>query len=105
MYRNKEDVVAYHKNLWITKNKSKKPHLQRTYGITVDDYNIMFAFQEGKCLGCNKHQSELKSALHVDHDHETGKIRGLLCKKCNTAIGLMKDSIYNLNNMINYLSK
>ncbi len=102
-YRNKADQVAYHKERWL-RIKKDKPHLKRTYGITVDEYNDMFTFQDGKCAGCNTHQSELKSALSVDHDHAIGAVRGLLCRKCNSAIGLIADNIVTLNSMIKYLN-
>ena len=52
----------------------------------------MFDEQGGRCKICGVHQSEIKRSLCVDHDHETGKVRGLLCGKCNTAIGLFGDN-------------
>ena len=57
------------------------------YGITLDDYNQMFLLQKGKCLICGKHQSETKFTFPVDHDHITGKVRGLVCRGCNVKIG------------------
>lgn len=80
-------------------------NLARNYRITIEQYNVMFAEQEGKCLGCFKHQSNFKKALCVDHDHKTGKIRGLLCSNCNTGLGLIKDSSDILMNLIEYLAK
>lgn len=61
------------------------------YGITLDDYNKMFEEQEGRCKICKTHQSEMKKALHVDHNHQTGKVRGLLCHNCNLALGRLKE--------------
>lgn len=78
-------------------------HLMKTYGITIDQYNILFLKQEGKCLICGKHQQELKMTLRVDHDHNTGKTRGLLCHSCNTAIGLMEENIDTLTKAVQYL--
>lgn len=83
--------------------KSRNAHLKRTYGITTDDYNSMFAKQEGHCLGCDRHQSELKQKLHVDHCHKTNEVRGLLCFNCNQALGNVSDSINRLNSLIDYL--
>ena len=64
--------------------------------------------QNNKCSICNyKHIQNGKQAeiLHVDHDKNNNFIRGLLCKRCNTGLGMAKHSINILNNMINYLEK
>jgi hypothetical protein len=58
------------------------------YGITLEDYNSMFIKQGGKCAICFEMQ---EGSLDVDHCHTTGKVRGLLCRKCNLAIGFIKD--------------
>lgn len=79
--------------------------LRTKYGINNDIYNQMFADQEGKCKICSKHQSEEKVALAVDHCHETGKIRGLLCDVCNRGIGYFKEDIESLQNAIDYLKE
>jgi hypothetical protein len=73
------------------------------FGITLDQYNVMFAEQKGLCLGCYKHQSNCKRALHVDHDHKTGNIRGLLCHECNSVLGYTKDSPTTLRRLADYL--
>ena len=80
-----------------------KHSLKKNYGITPDDYNQMFSEQEGCCAICGIHQTETKHKLHVDHCHETGAIRGLLCKNCNFALGNFKDSVVNLSSAIKYL--
>jgi hypothetical protein len=72
------------------------------YGITPEQYSEMLAAQNSKCAICGKHD-ELN--LAVDHCHETGQIRGLLCKYCNGGIGFLKDSIELLENAIKYLQK
>jgi hypothetical protein len=61
------------------------------YGITLEDYNALYYNQDGKCKICKKHQVEFKKRLAVDHNHKTGEVRGLLCQKCNQAIGLFND--------------
>ncbi len=83
----------------------KNWHLKKTYNITLDDYNEMFNKQEGKCIICSKHQSQLTSPLNVDHDHESGQIRELLCNTCNRAIGMLGDSVEILNSAKEYLEK
>jgi hypothetical protein len=75
-------------------NKKKKRiyHLETTYGITIDEYNKFFEQQKGRCKICGKHQKNFKNALHVDHDHKTGKIRGLLCGNCNRTLGYFNEN-------------
>lgn len=70
-------------------------------GITEDDYNKMFDEQMGLCAICHKPEIDIK--LAVDHCHETGKVRGLLCKRCNMGIGLLGDSPDTLISAAMYL--
>ncbi len=87
------------------RQRRKDIRLKSLYGITLEDYNKMFQEQNGCCKICNKHQTEEGVILCVDHDHTTGKVRGLLCKKCNQAIGLLKDSIENCLSAAEYLKE
>ena len=75
----------------------------RKHGVSEDDYKSLLALQEGACGICHKVPED--SVLSVDHDHQTGKIRGLLCNNCNVAIGLLNDSLDNLRNAYDYLEK
>ena len=102
---NKERVKKTAKE-WYIKNKLKQRdyQLQYDYNITLEEYNKLFEKQNGNCAICGKHQSYLKKGLSVDHDHVTGKIRGLLCNNCNAGIGLLKDDIKLLTIAINYLN-
>ena len=95
----KKSKVRYktHKNEHINNGLKKK------YGITLVDYTKLLNKQNNQCLICGKKSSESKRRLAVDHDHETGKIRGILCEERNRGIGIFKDSIDRLNNSINYL--
>ena len=95
-----------------TKDKSsarmRKRNLNHYYGICEDEYQAMFEAQGGKCAICGEIETGmtkgvLRQNLTVDHDHETGKIRGLLCMACNLALGGFKDRIENLANAIDYL--
>ena len=83
----------------------RKIRLKKYYGLTVEQYNRMFDEQQGCCAICGEHQSKLKKALAVDHCHTTGKIRGLLCSKCNLLIGYANDSLDILLEAMNYLKK
>lgn len=93
------------KNTVEYKNHQRNRKLKVTYGITLDDYNKMFSIQSGCCDICKTHQSQLKRPLDVDHNHDTGEVRGLLCSNCNTGIGLLKDSSEILTLAIKYLEK
>ena len=57
-----------------------------------------------KCAVCGKHQSEIKQALCVDHNHINNNVRGLLCIRCNRAIGMLEDNVQLLSQAINYLT-
>lgn len=73
------------------------------YGISVADYKAMERKQGGKCAICGDPLD--KVTTRIDHDHETGEVRGLLCASCNTGIGLLKDSIDVLESAKRYLKK
>jgi hypothetical protein len=68
------------------KRAERAGHLRRKYGITLADYERMFDAQGGVCAICGKTRPEERT-LHIDHDHVSGEIRGLLCFRCNNALG------------------
>lgn len=80
-----------------------KSRLMVEYGITPEIYDEMFISQGGSCKICGEHQLTQKKRLNVDHCHKTGKVRGLLCHKCNKALGLFKDSSEMLDIASQYL--
>ena len=84
-------------------------NLKRRYNMTVEDYNILFASQNNCCAICGTDSPEMKmyrgNGWVVDHDHDTGQVRGILCCRCNLLLGRAKDSISILENAINYLSE
>lgn len=88
--------------VWNSKQRDYK--YKSNYGITIDDYNAMFEEQQGCCAICQKHQSEFKKSLHVDHNHKTGQIRGLLCHNCNLAIGRLQDNPVIISRALEYVS-
>lgn len=65
-------------------------NLARRYGITIDEYDTLHEQQDGVCAICNQPPPD-GQRLVVDHCHDTGRIRGLLCSRCNTAIGFLGD--------------
>ncbi len=110
VYReNNKEKIAKRDKRYFSKNKVKvnkirfKHHLKRKYGLTIEDHTNLKINQDYRCLICKRHQDELNKSLCVDHCHKSGKIRGLLCDRCNKMIGYAKDSIIILEEAINYL--
>jgi hypothetical protein len=101
--------VHYGRNSVGRRRRSKAQDLKKLYGMTLDDYDIMLEDQAGVCAICGR-EERAKSAiddatkdLAVDHNHTTGKIRGLLCSSCNRGLGYFGDDINRLNAAINYM--
>lgn len=69
----------------------RRAELKRLYGITLEQYVEMFTIQGEVCAIC-KEKCPTKKSLSVDHDHKTGTVRGLLCNRCNRALGMFKDN-------------
>ena len=86
-----------------------KKDIFNKYGITIDDYNAMLAQQNGKCKVCGSDNSvgnrRMTMPLCIDHCHITGKVRGLLCSKCNMGIGNFDDSVERLEAAVSYLNQ
>jgi hypothetical protein len=74
----------------------------KRYGITANDYKQLLEKQASVCKICQKPCSS-RQFLSVDHCHKTGKVRGLLCVKCNTALGMLDDNIQHFETAIKYL--
>lgn len=83
----------------------RKANLKSKFGISIQTYNDNLSAQNNCCAICGKHQDQQKRAFAVDHDHETGKTRGILCNICNLGIGRFKDDITLLQKAIDYLTK
>jgi hypothetical protein len=107
--RCKECEKAYQRDRYhngVGKRQSWANYIKRTHGITADEYEDMFDEQDGKCLICGRTEEEAypDGRRHaVDHDHETGRIRGILCGNCNQAIGHMNDDVQRLFDAARYL--
>lgn len=84
------------------KAQRRKNDLKKKYNISPEDYDKMFEDQQGRCAICD---STSTKALHVDHNHETGKIRALLCYHCNVGLGHFKESLNLLDRAKEYLCK
>ena len=84
--------------------KSRKKHRLKKYDLTLDQWNKMREDQNFKCFICETHEEKCQqNTLCVDHCHDTGKVRGLLCHTCNRSIGLLNDSVETLEKAILYL--
>lgn len=79
--------------------KAKLRHAARQYGLTPERWHALHDAADGKCGICGKETHD----LCIDHDHQTGEIRGLLCDPCNTGLGLFKDNPVILRAAIRYL--
>lgn len=107
--------------LEIGRSTSRERNLRRLYAISVEEYDRLRSGQEYRCAICRRHEDELITKnvgrprkdgqpsaeamkLHVDHDHKTNEIRGLLCGPCNSGIASFQDRADWLSNAIEYLS-
>jgi len=88
------------------KRASRRRTVQN-YGITVEQYAEMLDAQNGVCAICGRPETHIRKGtlcqLAIDHDHESGQVRGLLCNNCNRAIGLLKDNPKILRSAADYL--
>jgi hypothetical protein len=84
------------------KESLRKSHLKRKYGLTPDDYDAMLAAQRGGCAICGAPAPEGQS-LHVDHCHDSGAVRGLLCFRCNAGLGQFDHDSERLARAASYL--
>lgn len=77
--------------------------IRRQYGITMQQFNDLLDFQDGKCAICLKQIDDNRKRINVDHDHETDVVRGLLCSGCNTGLGHLGDNIEGIKRALYYL--
>lgn len=94
MKRKKAKITGY----------NRATQLKYRFGITVEDYDMILLTQKGCCAICGTDNPGGRGRFHVDHNHETGRVRGLLCHYCNVSLGGFKDSPAILARAIEYLS-
>lgn len=89
---------------WNQKHGPEYGHVKklRSYGITPQDYEHMLKVQEGRCNICRKSPDKDKR-LHIDHNHDTGQVRGLLCFRCNFGLSFFHDSPEMLERAVSHL--
>jgi len=84
--------------------RARELRLLSMYGITLADYDAMLAAQSGRCAICSADEPGGNAKhWHVDHDHATGQVRGLLCTRCNVGLGYFQDDPDRLGSALNYL--
>ena len=85
--------------------EKRSDSIVKSYGITLNDYDQLLQFQGGGCAICGSKEAKTKrnGRFCVDHDHLTGKVRGLLCAPCNRGIGLLKDDPEIIQKAVSYL--
>lgn len=105
--RNKEQakrqVRAWQKANPTKRDRSVRVYFLRKYGLSLEDYDRLLLAQGGCCGICGNANGNKR--LAVDHDHTTGKVRGLLCDSCNQGLGFFKDSVERLEAAIQWLTK
>lgn len=87
----------------------KRKFTVKKYGLSAEEYRILYEAQKGLCAICLRQETAINPSgelrdLNIDHSHETGEVRGLLCRNCNVALGLFNDSLDILAKATNYLS-
>jgi hypothetical protein len=85
------------KNKRSRENQWKNRNIVNVDGspFTIVDYDRLYQIQQGRCVICKKHSTEFTRHFHVDHNHKTGEIRGLLCYHCNSAVGYYENKELN----------
>jgi len=99
VYQRNQSSIARLRTLCSRKCKIRAQWRRRKYAIDIGKFRQLKEKQEGKCYICKDEYP----VLQIDHDHKTGKVRGLLCRRCNIALGMLKDSNESLNRAIAYL--
>lgn len=110
-YVRNPDRHREHAQRWREANPDKlkitarKNRLRRAYNISLETYEGLLAAQGGVCAICGGAPNGIGECYHVDHDHATGAIRGLLCHSCNTGIGALGDDPDRLRKAVTYLER
>lgn len=102
-----KDCNRIRRRKWWTSEKGRRSsantRLKQRFGVTIEEYEEMLEAAGNKCEICEVTRSTGGKRLGIDHDHKTGKFRGILCDSCNLGIGNFKDNISILKKAIKYL--
>lgn len=105
--QNANNIKKYHRKYRSDVNykiAQKNNHLKRYYGITIEDFNKILTEQNNKCAACGDDFNNVVKP-HVDHNHKTEEVRGLLCMRCNTSLGLLQENERKILNLAKYAGK
>ncbi len=102
--RQSKEIMAEQQRKWHKKypEKEKEYRLRKKYDLTFERVDEMLIAQNHRCEICSK--SLIETRRCIDHDHKTGKVRGILCHDCNIGLGEFKEDVKLLQNAIIYLS-
>jgi len=91
----------------VGQERQRDNHLKRLYGISEEEYDNLLVSQDFRCAVCREESKTLgkNARLHVDHDHLTGRVRGLLCYACNIAIGFLEEDPERVQKIMDYLER
>lgn len=105
--RNKEKINERQRAAYAAKTERDRldRRLRTIYGISADDFDKMLADQDGVCAFCKGGPARKTKRLFVDHCHETGRVRGLLCLSCNQALGRLGDNVESIERVLVYLKR
>lgn len=111
----KEELKPYHREYYLNHKESESDHSKslrpKKYGLTPDEYSDLLKSHDGVCAICGKqetakaYKTDNIRQLSIDHDHTTGKVRGLLCSKCNLMVSHADDSPSILRKAADYLER
>lgn len=96
------DFSATYQKIWRTPEYARAQKLASAYNMTSEDFTYKVLEQGGKCAICEEVPQKI---LYVDHNHDTGTVRGLLCQKCNSGLGFFKDDIDLVKKALSYLTQ
>ena len=106
-YRKHKEARRASRRAWSKANLGRNvaKNLRLKYGISTEEWEQLYREQNGLCAICGGVPGGSAKKLHVDHDHATGRVRGLLCHACNIAIGLMRDDSERLRKATEYVER
>lgn len=102
---NKKRLIHKRNNPDKTKAALRKGWYKRKYGLSLEEREELLKSTNYSCAICNRHFDTFERGLHIDHNHETGKVRSVLCPSCNLGLGSFKDDASLLKVAASYLEK